>query len=260
MSGAKNNELNQQAPLLTDFSLLICQVLKLCLHHRLNRLPSKPLVKLLYLSECEYYRRYRRRLTSLNWFFYKYGPWANELAEANPELIEREDKVIEANKCVKYFKLDWLSAKLHGDYIEDLEARTVVKHVVTPWAKRFAEEGANWQLVTRELLNEVYHHTAPMRYAKFGRPLDFTLISPAKLTIEIKLDPMHIAEVKKHFRLHKKHKSPKQSLYPLPELAPGLRDAIAAALNQLDEEELFVMRDFPIDVTDEDLRGAFDEE
>lgn len=214
------------------------------------------MVKFLYLCECEYFRRYRRRLTPLRWFFYKYGPWARELAKRDQQFVEREDKIVSADKCIKYYKLDWLTAKLPGEYLEDIAARAVVRQVVRQWAKRYTEDEAKWELVTRELLNEVYHHTAPMRHAKRGEMLDFSLIPPAKPTIEVKLDRQRIAEVKKRFHSLKKNKSTTQSLYPLPELAPNVREKIATALERLEQEEYnWLTGDFSVKIDKED--GTF---
>lgn len=227
---------NQEPAAVADYSALVCQVLKTCLDNRLSKLPSIPLVKFLYLSECEYYRLYRRRLSSLGWFFYKFGPWAKEFT-GDSNLVEMEKKSVATNKCIKYRKLDWLDAKRHGDYIEDSDACGVVRRVVTPWALRYTEEEAHWDLITRELLNEVYFHTAPMRHARFKDTLDFTLIPPAMPTVELKIDPKWVVEVKRKFRDARKKAEPGRSLYPLPELAPVVRENVAAALQRLNDEE-----------------------
>lgn len=235
MPRAKTDAQQEPTPV-ADYSAMVCQVLKTCLDNRLSKLPSIPLVKFLYLSECEYYRLYRRRLSKLGWFFYKYGPWAPELKE-DPDLVESETKIVTANRCIKYHKLDWLEAKLHGDYVEDLDARSVVNRVVTPWALRYTEEEAQWELTTRELLNEVYFHTAPMRHARFEDTLDFTLVPPATPTVELKIDVRWVVEVKRKFRDSRNKAEPGRSLYPLPELAPLVRENVAAALQRLDDEE-----------------------
>jgi hypothetical protein len=175
-------------------------------------------------------------LSTLGWIFYKFGPWARELA-GDSSLVETEKKVIGTDKCIKYHKLDSPEAKPHGDYMEDSDAREVVRRVVTPWALRYTEEEARWELITRELLNEVYFHTAPMRHARFKETLDFTLIPPASPTVELKIDLKWVAEVKRRFRQVHKKAEPGRSLYPLPELAPAVRENVAAALERLDEEE-----------------------
>jgi hypothetical protein len=87
------------------------------------------------------------------------------------------------------------------------------------------------------LLNEVYFHTAPMRHARFKETLDFTLIPPASPTVELKIDLKWVAEVKRRFRQVHKKAEPGRSLYPLPELAPAVRENVAAALERLNEEE-----------------------
>lgn len=251
---------NQEPAAVADYSALVCQVLKTCLGNRLSKLPSIPLVKFLYLSECEYYRLYRRRLSSLGWFFYKFGPWAREFAK-DSNLVEMENKVIESNKCIKYRKLDWLEARLHGDYIEDADARIVVRQIVTPWAQRYAEGEERWELITRELLNEVYFHTAPMRHARFEETLDFALIPPARPALELKIDAKWVAEVKRKFRDACKKAEPSRSLYPLPELAPAVRDSVTRALEQLSEDEDGSLGGYvPFEVDSRDLEGAFGDE
>ena len=259
MPRPKTDTLQEPAPV-ADYSALVCQVLKTCMDNQLSKLPSIPLVKFLYLSECEYYRLYRRRLSKLGWFFYKYGPWAPELKE-DPDLVESETTVVSANRCIKYHKLDWLEAKLHGDYVEDFDARSVVKRVVTPWALRYTEEEARWELTTRELLNEVYFHTAPMRHARFEDTLDFSQIPPARPALELKIDPKWVADVKRRFRDTCKKAEPGRSLYPLPELAPAVRDSVTRALEQLSEDEDGSLGGYvPFEVDSRDLEGAFGDE
>jgi hypothetical protein len=256
----KTEARNRPAPA-ADYAALICQILKICQDNRLQRLPSIPLVKFLYMSECEYYQLYRRRLSKLGWFFYKYGPWASELKD-DPALVESETKVISANHCIKYHKLDWLEAKLHGDYVEDLAVKSVVRRVVTPWALRYTEEEARWEYVTRELLNEVYFNTAPMRHARFEETLDFDLIPPIKPAVDLVVDKKWIAEVKLRFR--RSAKAPTEStrdLYPLPELAPAVRDSVTRALEQVSYEEDGSLQGFvPLSTKTEDLQGAFGDE
>ena len=46
---------------------------------REGELSKTKLVKLLYLIDVEHYRRFRKTLTDLTWYFYHYGPYAFEL-------------------------------------------------------------------------------------------------------------------------------------------------------------------------------------
>src|SRR5690348_15440932 len=46
------------------------------------------LLKLLYLSDIEYFRVFRRTLTGFDWRFYLYGPWAPQF----DEILQRLDQ------------------------------------------------------------------------------------------------------------------------------------------------------------------------
>jgi len=235
---------NRAKPALADFRALICQVLKECRSYRLVKIPAIPLVKFLYLSECEYYYRYRQRLTSLGWFCYKYGPWARELAYADGGSVEVLEKAVTPERCVKYWRLDALCLP-SADAIESLEARSVVRQVVKPWAQRFAAEESDWELATRELLDHVYHHTAPMRHARFGEPLDFDSIPSAQPSFTVELPRERVAELRRQLRAIWKTPSCSEPLYPLPELAPSVREHVTEALARLEDEEATLTSDLP---------------
>jgi hypothetical protein len=100
-----------------------------------------------------------------------------------------------------------------------------------------------------------------MRHAEFKETSDFALIPSTQPAVELKIDPKWVAEVKRRFRTERKKTETSRSLYPLPELAPVVRDAVTHALEQLTEEEVGQLGDYvPFAATDRDLEGALGDE
>jgi hypothetical protein len=118
------------------------------------------LVKLLYLIDVERAASARPSLTGLRWVFFHYGPYALEL----PETLEK----MEGSEVIVS---QWRDAKLYraapgAPTGEDWPSGT--RSLVDSVLRRYAE------LELNELLDFVYFHTAPMRGAIRGEPLDMT--------------------------------------------------------------------------------------
>lgn len=118
------------------------------------------LVKLLYLIDVERAASARPSLTGLRWVFFHYGPYALEL----PETLEK----MEGSEVIVG---QWQGAKLYraapnAPTGEDWPSGT--RSLVDSVLKRYAGMELN------ELLDFVYFHTAPMRGAVRGEPLDMT--------------------------------------------------------------------------------------
>ena len=121
------------------------------------------LIKLLYLTELEYYRRTGKRLTSLNWRFYHFGPYASAL----------EAYIGAPNSVVNENLLAAMIGKSHG------ELQRAIVDVVHEWG--FAE--------LNTLLDHVYFETEPMQAASGGDFLDFSTTSREKSqTLSLNLD------------------------------------------------------------------------
>jgi len=123
------------------------------------------LLKLLYLLDIEAFRARRETLTRFEWVFYKYGPWAHEYDRV---LVELENSNLITLKTGGRPDMDTVFvdavnavplSNAFPSVIEELRARRIIE----AWADR----------PTGELLDYVYFHTAPMREARRGDPLDF---------------------------------------------------------------------------------------
>jgi Antitoxin SocA-like, Panacea domain len=139
------------------------------------------LVKLLYLSELEYYRRTGRRLTSLDWKFYHFGPYAFSLAQyiGDPDIDTLP------------FELPSLAgpeSESLGTGVEH-DVNVTVADVVHTWG------GAD----LNALLDYVYFETEPMASARRGDSLDFSSVvpAPAPRRLVVKLDEKKIDELRK---------------------------------------------------------------
>jgi hypothetical protein len=127
------------------------------------------LVKLLYLTELEYFRRTGRRLTSLDWQFYHFGPYARALEPfiGDPDAIAREG-----------FFAEMLSKVQGVPTAQDVDLQHAIVDVVHEWG--------NADLNT--LLDHVYFETEPMQAATRGDFLDFSTVrneQPESLSLSL---------------------------------------------------------------------------
>jgi hypothetical protein len=118
------------------------------------------LVKLLYLIDVERAASGRSLLTGLRWVFYHYGPYALELPETLEPMEGREIVVDQWNDAKLY------RAAPGAPSAEEWPPGT--RRMVDDVIRRYAS------LELNELLDLVYFHTAPMRGAVRGEPLDMT--------------------------------------------------------------------------------------
>ena len=152
------------------------------------------LIKLLYLSDVEYYKLSGQTITGLNWFFHYYGPYAFEIDEALKQLdleIPQEDTKTASGHKAKVFRP---SRDLSSDFEETsgLE-KSVVDRVTETWG---LEE-------LNTLLNHVYFHTEPMENVQRGDVLDFSSVrrfrgvgGPSKI---VSISPQVKREIRQKF-------------------------------------------------------------
>lgn len=136
------------------------------------------LTKLLYLTELEYFRRTGRRLTSLDWKFHHFGPYASALLPyiGDPDSLATDG-----------FLADMMT-KLQGEVTpSDYDLQSAVADVVHHWGAA--------DLNT--LLDYVYFETEPMQAARRGDSLDFSTVqreTPKPLSLQ--LDRKKIKELR----------------------------------------------------------------
>src|SRR5438128_139789 len=135
---------------------------------RKTHLGKTQLVKFLYLTEVEYYRINRQRLTDLHWLFYHYGPYALELEDilSQPEFEQERFTTQNENEFIRFR----VAEQIRG-YKTSLGPKVtlIVKRIVGQWRER----------PLHELLDYVYFETEPMQSVKKrGDVLDFSTIKP----------------------------------------------------------------------------------
>jgi uncharacterized phage-associated protein len=139
------------------------------------------LVKLIYLSEVEYFRRTGQRLTSLKWKFYHYGPYAPALSPllGNPDVDALPTVISEL----------LARSPIARAPSADHQIEKAVCDVVHDWG--------NADLNT--LLDYVYFDTEPMLGARRGEWLDFSVIdrSQPSSPISVVLDKKTVAALRK---------------------------------------------------------------
>ncbi len=156
-------------------------------HVDLNRaLPPQMtrLVKLMYLSELEYYRRTGQRLTELDWKFYHYGPYPPSLMAmlGNPDVET----------------VNWGSGKQSRQLVRDTDSFTTepkAEHDVEAVISGVVAEWSDADL--NALLDYVYFETEPMQKAKRGESLDFSVVQKPPRKLELRLDPSKVRNLRK---------------------------------------------------------------
>lgn len=168
----------------TTPSQLIDLIYKSCRQRRILLPQITRLVKLLYLTEVEYYRQKRRRLTDLDWKFHLYGPYppALQTVLGEPEIEVSEWKGGKVSRQIVRDEDSFMNAKA------DLDVESVLGRIVDEWG--------NADL--NQLLDYVYFETEPMLNAKRGDTLDFSTIAiPSTKKITLNLDSTKLASLRK---------------------------------------------------------------
>ncbi|MBI5020699.1 MAG: DUF4065 domain-containing protein [Ignavibacteriales bacterium] len=150
------------------------------------------LVKLLYLTEVEYYRNYNERLTDLEWLFYHYGPYALAIDDILNErdFVQTKAKIKNEKNLILIKVAEGLSR-----YKSEVDTKVslIIKKIVGQWKDRLLED----------LLDYVYFETEPMEAVdKRGDVLDFTTIKKEtnKVVIPLKASKeteQRVAELRK---------------------------------------------------------------
>lgn len=191
------------------------------------------LIKLLYLTEVEFYRDQEKRLTDLNWLFYHYGPYALEL----DNILSGTE--FEQTKIKTQSDKDWIRFKIAERMRQykpqiDTGLSLLIKKIVGQWKDKPLEE----------LLDYVYFETEPMENVdKRGDVLDFTTIKKenAQVIIPLKASKeteLKVLELRKRFAQTLKRYARKH----VPEI-----------INDKDYQDA-------MDAWDEDMRKDFDPE
>lgn len=132
------------------------------------------LVKLLYLLDLDFYKRYSRTVTQLAWEYYHHGPYAAKVDRILAKLPDIDESGFTSRAGRKGYAYTFRS----DSGLERTEHQLVelfgqsVKHVVDRVLDRWALEDL-WVL-----LDHVYFETEPMENAHRGQTLDFSGVLP----------------------------------------------------------------------------------
>lgn len=123
--------------------------------------PKTKLLKLVYLVELFYKRRYGERLTDAKWVYYLYGPYLHEYNELldDVQIEGKEFGFAEDKEATMYtVKSVYKNEGVHGDL------KFLIKKIIHEYGK----------MELRDLLEYVYFETEPMINAENrGEVLDF---------------------------------------------------------------------------------------
>lgn len=133
------------------------------------------LVKLLYLVDVEYYRRWAETLTGLRWVFYHYGPYAPAIDQAIDSLgLDIQEESVSVSLASRTGILD-VPEHLYNEAEKQLtsQEKNLTNRILDAWAL----EDLN------PLLSYVYFHTEPMSNAIRGQELDFSGINRTQMSM-----------------------------------------------------------------------------
>jgi hypothetical protein len=209
------------------------------------------LVKLLYLIDVEFYKLRSRKLTSFDWIFYHYGPYAPAIDDVLTQLeldIPQEDIRTTAGYRAKIFK----APKEDLDTEFEEKASSLEKSVVERVLREWGLEELN------PLLSYVYFHTEPMKDAHRGEVLDFSKITHPSVDIKAtKVPTVSHKELRDSFLQIKGKRSllNYESLNP----KPRIDEVFASSLANLEAEEHQLAPKGEVGIQ-EDSKGRFREQ
>ncbi|MBP7582396.1 MAG: DUF4065 domain-containing protein [Spirochaetes bacterium] len=143
---------------------LLLNILKSVKEYRDGILITR-LIKMAYLVEVLYYRKFHQRLTDAQWVYYKYGPYIMDidthLSDRNIIAEEIEDKELTKFMVKDYAEIDEVPA----------EVQTIISSIIRKYH----------DVELSDLLDYVYYETEPMMNAdQRGEVLDFLKILPSE--------------------------------------------------------------------------------
>jgi hypothetical protein len=124
------------------------------------------LVKLIYLIDVEYYRKYGRTLTNLDWIFYSYGPYAFQIDDAIQELGYRLGPENIQTKIGEKATVYHVNREVDISELVNFGTKAMIDKIINSWV---LED-------TKFLIDHVYTETEPMKDAVRGKELDFSKI------------------------------------------------------------------------------------
>jgi Protein of unknown function (DUF4065) len=125
------------------------------------------LLKLLYLLDVEYYRKFRETFTGFNWVYFHLGPWTDKYDELLDTLKAQASLFITLGSKGNEFLSTNERVELRQLFGTFKEERPLLK-VLRNWAEE----------PTNTILDYVYFRTEPMQQGERYESLDFSLVRP----------------------------------------------------------------------------------
>jgi len=190
------------------------------------------ILKLLYLLDIESYRKTGATLTSFDWKFYRFGPWAASYDEALQAAAQANKIAINAPSADEGATFINPTEKLSlAEIFPNVVQELTAKRIIETWAAR----------PTVELLDYVYFHTAPMRDAIRNELLDFSTVMreerlPHYTGIKSQIDEKERERKRKELlrRLNSTTKTPIAPLDPPPKYDEIYYSALAKLESDVD--------------------------
>lgn len=126
------------------------------------------LLKILYLFDVEYYRKYRRIYTGFNWLYYHLGPWTHEYDRVLEDLVA-QSILYRSPHSNPELDVEFYRTSRIMDIRDALPSATdeyILRRIVNIWA----------DIKTAQILDYVYFHTEPILQGTRNEPLDFSVI------------------------------------------------------------------------------------
>jgi uncharacterized phage-associated protein len=171
-------------------SELICEILVQYAKTFGGGIPKTKLLKLAYLTEVKYMRRYSKRITETDWVYYLYGPYLWDY----DEILKNKDIAV----CNKDYKDDKEAQIITiKDNYHNANIPTEIRYLISNIVRDYGN------LNLADILEYVYFETEPMINAeKRKETLDFnTVLSEDYYKVkELKIEPKTEKQIRNEFR------------------------------------------------------------
>ncbi|MHA1491726.1 MAG: type II toxin-antitoxin system antitoxin SocA domain-containing protein [Promethearchaeota archaeon] len=177
-----------------DFKNLLIYLTELYVNKNNRPISKTKLLKLAYIAELFYYRKYRKRLTNAKWIYLLYGPWVKEYEEI------LSDNTFLYNKKSEDFSPIQINKNVQFTLQFSIEEKEIIDYAFHD----FGNKDLN------DILEYIYFDTEPMIQVKRrGEILNFQHVKP---WYYYKYSELHVDEKIKQ-GLRKKYKKKLENVW-----------------------------------------------
>lgn len=145
-------------------------------------LTKTKILKLTYIVEYYYYKKYNKRLTNENWVFYHYGPYIFNY----DDYIDRCAFSYEQSENGEYRIIKNERVTSDTIQLEEFEAKMLIKKIIKEYGQSSLDE----------ILDFIYFDTEPMlKTTQRKQSLDFSSIQPEQKKQQNKLTSKDYSEI-----------------------------------------------------------------